>query len=145
VKGADNHHSVKEVPALSCADALGSSARGLCIHNGCAAGGGICDVPDGVSTTSGPNFSSVKNVSSAVATLDGYAAASWGVTVNVDGAISGIQLVDWSESNSVINLRADHVQISIPGGNGGSPYNLFTTGLVGGTPSIGIKWQPDPH
>jgi hypothetical protein len=40
---------------------------------------------------------------------------------------------------TVINLLADHVQISLPGFNAGAPYNLFTTGMVGGTPSVGIN------
>jgi hypothetical protein len=91
-----------------------------------------------VSATFGSSFSSVNTVSSAVATIEGWAGASWGVTVNVNGAISGITLVDGSDSDSVINLLADHVQISLPGYNAGAPYNLFTTGMVGGTPSVGI-------
>jgi hypothetical protein len=92
-----------------------------------------------VSATFGPNFSSVNTVSSAVATLDGYAASSWSVSVDVDGAISGIELLDGSDSDSVINLLASHVQISLPGYNAGSPYSLFATGVVDGTPSVGIN------
>jgi hypothetical protein len=65
-----------------------------------------------VSATFGSSFSSLNSMSSAVATIKGWAGASRGVTVNVDGAISGITLVDDSDSDSVINLLADHVQIS---------------------------------
>ncbi|WP_454629518.1 host specificity factor TipJ family phage tail protein [Bradyrhizobium cenepequi] len=92
-----------------------------------------------VSATFGPAFSSVNTVTQAVATLDGYAAASWSVMLNVNGAISGIQLIDGSDSDSVINLLASNVKISLPGYNGGTPYDLFATGLVGGTPSVGIN------
>ncbi|MGY3605662.1 MULTISPECIES: host specificity factor TipJ family phage tail protein [unclassified Bradyrhizobium] len=92
-----------------------------------------------VSATFGPAFSSVNTVSQAVATLDGYAAASWSVMLNVNGAISGIQLVDGSDSESVINLLASNVKISLPGFNGDDPYDLFATGVVGGTPSVGIN------
>jgi hypothetical protein len=47
--------------------------------------------------TFGPSFSSVDTVSEAVASLNGIAAASWGVKVNVDGAISGIKLLSERE------------------------------------------------
>ncbi|WP_027578491.1 host specificity factor TipJ family phage tail protein [Bradyrhizobium sp. Ai1a-2] len=92
-----------------------------------------------VTATFGPAFSSVKTVSQAVATLDGYAAASWSIMLNVNGAWSGIQLVDGSDSESVINLLASNVKISLPGFNGDDPYDLFATGLVGGVPSVGIN------
>ncbi|MGJ4893785.1 host specificity factor TipJ family phage tail protein [Bradyrhizobium oligotrophicum] len=92
-----------------------------------------------VSATFGPAFSSASTVSSAVAELDGYAAASWAVTVNVNGAISGIRLVNGSNSGSVLNFLADRVQISLPSVNGGVPYSLFTTGVVGATPSVVIN------
>jgi hypothetical protein len=92
-----------------------------------------------VSATFGTLSAAVTTNSTAIATLDGYAAASWSVTLNVNGAISGIRLVDGSDSASVINLQADHVQISLPGYNGGNPYGLFSTGFVGGVPSVGIN------
>jgi hypothetical protein len=34
---------------------------------------------------------------------------------------------------------ADQFQIQLPGYNGSDPYNLFTTGTVSGTPSVGIS------
>jgi hypothetical protein len=92
-----------------------------------------------VSATFGPAFSSVKTVSQAVATLDGYAAASWSVTLNANGAISGIGLVNGGAGMSDFVMAADHVQIQLPGYNGDAPYPLFTTGLVGSAPSVGIN------
>jgi hypothetical protein len=92
-----------------------------------------------VSSSFGDVNASIDTVQETVTTLQGYAAASWSVTVNVNGAISGITLIDGSDTDSVINLAADHVQISLPGFNGGNPYSLFTTGVVGGTPSVGIN------
>jgi hypothetical protein len=94
------------------------------------------DFEQTVSATIGPNVSEVSTVSQAVAQLDGIAAASWGVTVNVNGAISGIKLLSEGEGTSVLNFLADHVLISIPGVN---PLNLFTTGVIAGQPTIGIN------
>jgi hypothetical protein len=92
-----------------------------------------------VSATFGPAFSSVQTVSQAVATLDGYAAASWSVKVNVNNAVAGLQLVNGGAGMSDFVMAADHVQIQLPGYNGDAPYPLFTTGLVGGVPSVGIN------
>jgi hypothetical protein len=89
-----------------------------------------------VSAAFGPDFAFVTTVSQSLATLDGITAASWGVTVNVDGAISGIKLLSEGEGTSVLNLLADHVLISIPGVN---PLNLFTTGVIAGQPTVGIN------
>jgi hypothetical protein len=58
------------------------------------------------------------------------------VTVNVDGAISGIKLLSEGQGTSVINFLADHVQISIPGVN---PIGVFTTGIIAGQPTVGIN------
>lgn len=91
-----------------------------------------------VSATFGPSFSSVNTVSAAVAQLDGYAAASWSVTIDVNGNISGIQLVDASDSVSSLIIAADKIQFALPGVNGGDPIPFLTTGTVNGTPSIGI-------
>jgi hypothetical protein len=89
-----------------------------------------------VSATFGPDFSSVETVSEAFAGVNGVLAASWGVTVNVDGAISGIKLLSEGQGTSVINLLADHVQVSIPGVN---PISVFTTGVIAGQPTVGIN------
>jgi hypothetical protein len=89
-----------------------------------------------VSATFGPDFSSVDTVSEAFAGVNGVLAASWGVTVNVDGAISGIKLLSEGQGTSVINFLADHVQVSIPGVN---PISVFATGIIAGQPTVGIN------
>lgn len=91
-----------------------------------------------VSATFGPAFSEVSTVSAAVATLDGYAAASWGVTLDVNGHIAGIQLVDASDSVSAFIVTADKIQFALPGVNGGAPVPFLTTGTVNGVPAIGM-------
>jgi hypothetical protein len=89
-----------------------------------------------VSATFGSAFSSVSTVSDAVATLNGYAAASWGVDVDSDGNISGIKLISASDGTSAFKVLANNFQVSIPGI---SPIDVFTTGLIGGVPTAGIN------
>ena len=91
-----------------------------------------------VSATFGPAFSSVSTVSDAVATLDGYTAAQYAVTLNVNGYATGFNLVNGGPGTSTFVVAADHFQIQLPGFNGNAPYDLFTTGLVAGVPSVGI-------
>ena len=89
-----------------------------------------------VSATFGPAFSSVSTVSSAVAQLNGYAAASWAVSIDIDGNIAGIELVNGTDAESSFRVLADHFQVAIPGIN---PIPVFTTGLVAGVPTVGIN------
>jgi hypothetical protein len=89
-----------------------------------------------VSATFGPAFSLVQTVSSAVAQLNGYAAASWGVSIDVDGNIAGIELVDGTDSQSLFRVLAANFQVAIPDVD---PVNVFTTGIIDGEPTVGIN------
>jgi hypothetical protein len=92
-----------------------------------------------VTATFGPDFSSVSTVSDAVATLDGYAAAQYAVTLNVNGYATGFNLVNGGSGVSSFTVVSDKFQIQLPGYNGGAPVPVFTTGTVGGVPAIGIS------
>jgi hypothetical protein len=92
-----------------------------------------------VSATFGPAFSSVSTVTSAVATLDGYAAASWGVTIDVDGNVSGLELVDGSDSVSAFTVTVDKFQVAAPGVAGGAVTPIFTVANVNGTPKTSLR------
>jgi hypothetical protein len=89
-----------------------------------------------VSATFGDAFSSVNTVTSAVATLDGIAAASWGVEVDGDGNIASIKLLSASDGTSSFRVLANNFQVGIPGIDA---INVFTTGLIGGVPTAGIN------
>ena len=89
-----------------------------------------------VSATFGDAFSSVKTVTSAVAQLDGYAAASWGVSIDINGNIAGIELVNGTDAESSFRVLADHFQVAIPGAD---PVPVFTTGTIAGVPTVGIN------
>ncbi|SHJ69729.1 protein of unknown function [Bradyrhizobium lablabi] len=92
-----------------------------------------------VSATFGPSFSSVNTVSSAVATLNGYAAAQYAVTLNVNGYATGFNLVNGGAGVSTFTIVADKFQIQLPGYNGNAPKPFFTTGVISGVPSVGIS------
>jgi hypothetical protein len=92
-----------------------------------------------VSATFGPAFSSVSTVSDAVATLEGYAAASYAVTLNVNGYATGFELVNGGSGVSSFTVVADKFQIQLPGYNGGAPVPVFTTGMIDGVPAVGIS------
>ncbi|MBR0755625.1 DUF1983 domain-containing protein [Bradyrhizobium jicamae] len=82
---------------------------------------------------------SITTNASAIATLNGYAAAAWSVALDVNGSIAGIQLVNGGSGTSSFVVTADKFQIKLPGYSGGAPVSVFTTGTIGGVASIGIS------
>lgn len=89
--------------------------------------------------TWGSTTAFVENSATAIATLDGYAAASWGVSVGVDGVITGSIRIDGGASWSAVTIRADKFQIQLTGFNGDAPLLPFTVGTVNGVPAVGIN------
>lgn len=89
--------------------------------------------------TWGSTTAFVTNSASAIATLDGYAAASWGVTLNVDGYISGIELLNGGSGISSFTVVADKFQVQLPGYNGSAPLPVFTIGTLNGVAAIGLS------
>ncbi len=92
-----------------------------------------------VSATFGPDFSSVNTVSEAVATIDGFAASQYSVTLDVNGYGIGFNLFNGGPSTSAAVWTVDKFQIAAPGVAGGSPVPIFTVSSVGGSPKVGIR------
>ncbi|SFM00729.1 Putative phage tail protein [Bradyrhizobium sp. NFR13] len=92
-----------------------------------------------VSATFGPDFSSVNTVSEAVATLDGFAASQYAVTLDVNGYGIGFNLFNGGPSTSAAIWTVDKFQIAAPGVTGGAPVPIFTVSTVGGAPKVGIR------
>jgi hypothetical protein len=92
-----------------------------------------------VSATFGPAFSSVDTVSEAVATLDGYAAARYAITLDVNGYAAGFELINGGDALSAATFLVDKFQIASPGVSGGTPVPIFTVGNVSGSPKIAIR------
>ncbi len=92
-----------------------------------------------VSATFGPSFSTVSTVSDAVATLDGYAASSYSVTLDVNNYATGFELVNGGSGVSSFTVTVDKFQIAAPGVTGGAPVSIFTVANVAGTPKVGLR------
>lgn len=82
---------------------------------------------------------SVTTNASAIATLDGYAAAQYSVTLDVNGYASGFNLINGGPGYSSFTVKADKFAIQLPGYNGNAPVNVFTVGTINGVPAIGIN------
>jgi hypothetical protein len=92
-----------------------------------------------VSATFGPAFSSVSTVSTAVATLNGYAASSYSLTLDTNGYVIGYHLVNGGAGANSITFTTDKFQIAAPGVNGGAPVNIFTIANVNGVPKTVLR------
>ncbi|MDB5575267.1 MAG: hypothetical protein JWR80_443 [Bradyrhizobium sp.] len=94
-----------------------------------------------VTATFGAVTAQVQQNSSAIATLDGYAAAKWSVTTTVNGYVSGIELINGGNGVSAFTVLADKFQVALPGYNGGGVTPVFTIAAVNGVPKI--VWRAD--
>lgn len=80
--------------------------------------------------------SSVTEQASAIATLNGQAAAQWAVTVDVNGNVIGINLINGGAGTSEFSVVADKFRVAFPGVAGGAPVTVYTIANVGGVPKI---------
>lgn len=89
--------------------------------------------------TWGSTTAFVTNSATAIAALDGYAAAQYAVTLNVNGYATGFNLLNGGPGFSTFTIVADKFQIQLPGYNGGVPTPVFTVGTVNGMAAVGIS------
>ncbi|OKO83380.1 hypothetical protein AC629_22835 [Bradyrhizobium sp. NAS80.1] len=89
--------------------------------------------------TWGSTTAFVEQSAIAIAALDGYAATSYGVTLNVNGYATGFQLVNGGAGISAFTIVADKFQVQLPGYNGGMPRGVFTVGTINGVAAIGFS------
>lgn len=82
---------------------------------------------------------SVTTNSTAIGNINGLLAAKWSVSININGSISGIELIAGTGSASTFTVQADRFQFQLPGYNGGLPTPFLSAGLIGGVPSLGIN------
>ncbi|MET4199057.1 hypothetical protein ABIA95_003057 [Bradyrhizobium sp. LA8.1] len=81
----------------------------------------------------------VNESASAIAMLDGYAAASWGFTLNVNNYVTGIQAVNGGVGLSAITFVADKIRFQFPGYNGGAPQDFISFGTLNGVAAFGMN------
>ena len=104
----------------------------------------VVDVQSEVTAKVGPSGTITASVSantSAIATLDGYAAARWSVLTNVNGQISGLILLDGSDTESSFTIIANNFFVCQPDTTGGTPVPVFTITNVNGVAKL--VWRGD--
>ncbi|MCA6098873.1 phage tail protein [Bradyrhizobium australafricanum] len=82
---------------------------------------------------------SITTNSTAIATLNGYAAAQYSVTLNVNGYATGFNLLNGGSGTSAFIVVSDKFQVQQPGYNGSAPLSVFTIGTNASGPAIGIS------
>jgi hypothetical protein len=89
--------------------------------------------------TFGSTTAFVSQTATAIATYDGWGAAEYAVTLDVNGYASGFNLVNGGGGISTFTVVADKFQIQLPGYNGNLPSAVFTVGTVNGVAAVGIN------
>jgi hypothetical protein len=82
---------------------------------------------------------SVTTNASAIATLNGYAAAQYSVTLDVNGYATGFNLFNGGAGISTATFVVDKFQIASPGVGGGAAVPIFTVANVAGSPKIAVR------
>lgn len=108
------------------------------------ADGALSSRIDSLSVSVAGNTASIIEEATIRATADGQIQARWGVAIDINGRVSGIELLDGTNGQSTFTIRADVFQIVNPDypdnpfpskiiASGGSGAR-FQTNLGGGTP-----------
>ena len=92
-----------------------------------------------ISAEVGATNASVAINASAVATLEGYAAAQYSVTLDVNGYATGFELINGGPGVSATTFVTDKFQIAAPGITGGAATPIFTVANVNGSPKVAIR------
>lgn len=85
------------------------------------------------------NATAIAGVSTDVDNLEAINAARYTVTLNVNGYVTGMSLINGGAGISSFTVVADKFQIQLPGYNSNAPLGVFTVGTIGGVPAIGIS------
>lgn len=92
-----------------------------------------------VSATLDGHTTSIASNTTAIAGINGKLAASFGVTLTVDGYASGFYNYNTGVGSSAFIVHADFFQFAKPGAGGAAPTTIFTAGTVNGVSTIGIN------
>jgi hypothetical protein len=87
----------------------------------------------------GAAAASVSTHETAIATLDGQVAAAWGVNLDVNGFVAGIELVNGGSGTSTFAVNVDNFYIAHPTVGGGTPEPIFAVSTINGVSAVGIR------
>jgi hypothetical protein len=89
--------------------------------------------------TFGSTTAFVSTTATAIATYDGYAAAEYAVSLDVNGYVVGYNLINGGGGISAFTVVVDKFQIAAPGVTGGAAVPIFTVANVGGSPKVALR------
>src|SRR5690606_11346716 len=91
----------------------------------------------------GPLKATVETHSTAISTLEGYAAGSFSVVVTVDSlgrrSVAGIALFTDSDDTSSFAVNANNFFMTFPDAAGGDPVPVFTIANVNGAAKVALR------
>ena len=95
-----------------------------------------------VETELGPDgeiHASIEENSTAIATLEGYAAARWSVLTDVNGNVSGLILFNEGATKTTFNVIVDKFNVAFPGVAGGDAVPVYTVANVNGVAKCALR------
>jgi hypothetical protein len=87
----------------------------------------------------GDNSAQITVNATAIATLDGYAASQYSVTLDVNNYATGFELINGGPGTSATTFTTDKFLIAAPGVSGGAPVPMFAVANVNGSPKVAIR------
>jgi hypothetical protein len=99
----------------------------------------LASTVDTLEATVGENTASIVINATAIASIEGWGAAQYSVTLDVNGYATGFELVNGGAGVSSTTFVTDKFLIASPGVGGGAPKQIFVVGSISGVPSIGIR------
>jgi Putative phage tail protein len=85
------------------------------------------------------NATAIASNSSDIDTLNGYAAAQYSVTLDVNNYATGFELINGGPGTSATTFTTDKFLIAAPGVSGGAPVPMFAVANVNGSPKVAIR------
>lgn len=94
---------------------------------------------DTITAQVGTNTANITINAGAIASIEGWGAAQYSVTLDVNGYATGFELINGGPGVSSTTFVTDKFLIASPGAFGGAPVPIFAVGNVAGVPKIGIR------
>lgn len=103
------------------------------------AGEAVADLQETVGAEFAGVAATVTEHSSAIATLEGYAAAQWSVLTDANGNVAGLILINGGSSKATFDVIVNTFRVCFPGSAGGDPVPVYTIGNVGGIAKVALR------
>ena len=106
---------------------------------GTQAGVALASTVETLTAEVGEVSTSVDIHATSIASIEGWGATNYGVTLDVNGYSTGFELLNGGSGISSATFVQDKFQIAAPGVTGGTVVPIFTVANVGGAPKVAIR------